>query len=118
MRYLTTLALALIIFMSVKSSNAVEFRAQTQDLNVKVSDIAQDKVDLVAPYGYHEDHGFEPIYKVADWACGLYQRYAVGLSIWPSDVSCDEMGAAMARREWSCEHYYRFACAIPDAPKR
>ena len=118
MRYLSAVVLSAMLVLAGNIVNAVEFRPQTQDQNVKVSDISQDKVDLVARYGYHEDHGFEPIYEVADWACSLYQRYAVGLSIWASDVACDEMGAAQARREWSCEHYFRFACAIPDAPKR
>ena len=117
MRYLLAICLASTIFISVSASNAVEYRPDNLDANVKVGNITQDMVELVTPYGYHEDRGFEPIADVADWACGLYQRYAVALAQWTSDVECDQMGAAQARREWSCEHYFRFACAIPDSPK-
>lgn len=116
-RPLTVTILSVFMLALAASAHAVEYRPDTLDARIKVGNITQDMVELVTPYGFHEDYGYEPIFDIADWACGLYQRYAVALAQWTSDVSCDQMGAAQARREWTCEHYFRFACAIPDSPK-
>ena len=107
-----TAAGAVIFLLSISSAHSVDFRPETQDDRVVVQNIEEDKVELSTPYAFHEDNGADKIYAVADWACGLFKRYAVYLSYWSSSVECDQMGAAQARREWTCRHHFEFACAI------
>ena len=112
-RLLTATILSTAIFLGGSAvAHAVELKPSAFDPRIAVEDISQDKVDLIAPYGFHEDYGYEPIFDLADWACGLYERHAVGLSVRPSDDACDQMGAAAAKREWSCFHVFIFARAI------
>ena len=74
-----------------------------------------DNVQVGAPYnyGYSDNWEWQQVEQVGKWACGLYQRVAVYVSYVPSDVACDQMGAASAERDPNCLHYHTFLCAIP-----
>ena len=77
--------------------------------------ISEDRVIAVAPYNYGHFSDVERnfIQEWANWACGLYQRAAVLVTIGVSDYACDEMGRAAAERSGDCWHYWEFACAVP-----
>ena len=112
MRYLLAISLVSSAIIFSSKSYSVEFLPNTLDDRVVIETISQDSIELSTPYGFHEDYGTDKINAVADYACGLYKRYAVYLAYWVNNVECDQMGAAAARREWSCRHHFSFACAI------
>lgn len=114
MRYLLSIFLAATIFMYAHSSNAVDVYPKDVDSRLVIDDINSDTVTIRAPYGFHEQEFQDrQIERVAIWACGLYKRVPVSISAWPTHLKCDEMGRAMAEREWECGHFHQFACAIP-----
>ena len=75
--------------------------------------IREDRVTVWVPYNYgtQSDHEWRYVEKVADWACGLYNRRAGIVSHNSSDAACDEMGSAAAERSGQCWHLNHFACA-------
>lgn len=113
MRYLPTLALALVFFLSVKTSDAIEpYPDSIVSSDVLINQIVESTVVIDAPYNFHALHN-DQIVTLATWACGLYKRVAVGLSVYPSSTECDQMGQTMAERSWQCRHLHLYACAIP-----
>ena len=77
--------------------------------------LSEDRVTVVVPYNYAQnaDHEWLFLEAWANWACSLYKRKAVPVSLGVSDPACDEIGSAAAERSSECWHEYEFACGIP-----
>ena len=83
------------------------------DDRVAIGVIAEDRVQVTAPYLFHESNHRADLNTLAEWACQLYKRNAVWVSFDVSDPVCDTLGMAAAKRDPSCGHTYLYACAIP-----
>lgn len=83
------------------------------DERVLIADIAEDQVLVEAPYLFHRGQYGADVDRLAEWACRLYKRTAVSLSLSVSNRACDEVGELGAKRDPLCWHTHRYACAIP-----
>ena len=98
---------------SVSKAAAVDRTYPRVDDRVWIAAIAEDQVQVSAPYLFHEGKYRADLHTLAEWACQLYKRTAVPLSNWPSNEVCDGLGATAAKRDPGCWHTHLYACAIP-----
>ena len=97
----------------LESAEASERKAPRVDDRVAIESVAEDRVEVTAPYMFDQSAHGADINTLAKWACGLYQREAVWLSYRISDTRCDQMGAEAAKRDPGCWDIHLYACALP-----
>ena len=83
------------------------------DERVVIARIAEDQVEVEAPYLFHQGRYKGDVDTLAEWACQLYRRTAVSLSFSVSNQACDTMGSTAAKRDPGCWHTHLYACALP-----
>ena len=92
---------------------AVDRTYPSVDERVWVASIAEDRVEVSAPYLFHEGRYRADLNKMAEWLCKLYKRTAVPIYFVTSNDVCDTLGEVAAKRDSNCWHTHVYACAIP-----
>ena len=114
--YISIFALGAIPWMLLTSLAIAQEPPRTLNDRVFVSTIAEHQVVIRAPrtFGTTQIEAGH-LYEWANWACGLYKRYAVGALNVETDSRCEQLrdGHGNITFRGVCTKYYLFACAIP-----